>query len=319
MMSMQPKTAFRCSLVIPTKNGGALFKTAIEALQRQTCWLQTELIVIDSGSSDGTVDVARAVGARVMEIPSESFNHGLTRDLGISMASSGLVVLMVQDAVAGSAELLDALLKPFDDLAVAGVYARQIPQVNADLLTQRNLNGWLTGRDDREVREMKSLEWYQMLSPIEKYLFCNFDNVCSAIRKSVWQEHKFGEVGFGEDIDWAERVLKMGYKIVYEPAASVIHSHDRPLSYEYKRIYVCHRKLYRQFGLHLVPGWRTIFRSWLWGTVKDTKYILAQGAPLLPKAALLIKVPFLNFLSAIAQYRAARDEEIGNQRVITGI
>ena len=313
------ETTRRCSVVIPTKNGGPLFKHAIEALKKQSAWPQTELIVIDSGSTDGTVEISRAAGAKVVEIPPGEFNHGATRDLGIFIASCELVVLMVQDAVADGPDLLEAILQPFHDPEVAGVYARQKPQPDADMLTKRNLNNWLTGRMDREDRKMESLEWYESLPPIEKYFFCNFDNVCSAIRKSVWQEQKFGQMGFGEDIDWAERVLRIGYKIVYEPAAVVIHSHDRSMSYEYKRTYVCHRKLYQQFKLHLVPSLKGVNRSWLYSTLQDAKYIGTQNAPIPAKVRLLAKVLFLNFLSAMAQYRAGRDEAAGSQRKVAGV
>lgn len=308
-----------CSVIIPTKNGGPLFKRAIEGLTKQTAWPQTELIVIDSGSTDGTIEIAKAAGAKVVEIPAGEFNHGATRDLGISIASCEILVLTVQDAVSDRPDLLEALVQLFRDPAVAGVYARQKPHSNADILTKRNLNNWLTGRMEREVRKMESLEWYESLLPMEKYLFCNFDNVCSAIRKSVWEEQKFGVISFGEDIDWAERVLKMGYKIIYEPAAVVIHSHDRPLSYEYKRTYVCHRKLYRQFNLRLVQSVKGIFCSWLYSTMQDAIYVGTQKIPLRDKIRLLVRLPFLNLFSAIAQYHAVRDEAAGNRYRVAGV
>lgn len=307
------------SIVIPTKNGGELFRNAIKQLQMQNLWKKSELIVIDSGSTDGTVDIARAAGARVYEIPAEEFNHGATRDLGIALATCEYIILMVQDAIPRDFDLLGNILRPFEDPEVAGVYARQVPQPDADLLTKRNLNNWLTGRTNGEVRKIKSIEWYESLSPMEKYLFCNFDNVFSAIRKSAWENNKFGKINFGEDIDWAERVLKSGFKIAYEPSAAVTHSHDRPLSYEYKRTYVCHRKLYRQFKLHLVPSLRGALRSWLFSTEQDAKYINNQDAPIRVKLGMWAKIPFLNLLSAIAQYRAARDEVAGTMHHIRGV
>lgn len=308
-----------CSVVIPTKNGGGLFLRVLDGLQQQSIWDQVELIVIDSGSTDGTLDAARNAGAKVIKIPPQDFNHGATRDYGISLASGELVVLMVQDAVPFDRNLLDKILRPFNDADVAGVYSRQIPQPDADLLTKRNLNNWLTGRPVPEIRCMESIGWYQALSPIDKYFFCNFDNVCSAVRKSIWQDHRFGPINFGEDIDWSERVLKSGFKIAYEPAAAVIHSHDRPLTYEYKRTYVCHRKLYRQFGLHLVPTIKGIFRSWLHGTYQDYKYISAQSAPLTDKLNLWVKSPVLNLLCALAQHQAAEDEELGRKISVRGV
>jgi rhamnosyltransferase len=143
--------------------------------------------------------------------------------------------------------------------------------------------------------------------------------VCSAVRKSVWSTHRFGRINFGEDIDWAERVLRAGWKIVYEPAAAVVHSHDRPVSYEYKRTYVCHRKLYSQFGLHLVPSLNGIGRSWRYSTMQDWKYVLDNEPRLGERIRLLGKVPLLNILGAYAQYKAVQDELAGQENRVRGV
>lgn len=319
MIAASPKIDFACSIVIPTKNGGDLFSRSLARLQQQTIWQSVELIVVDSGSTDGTPEAARNAGAKVIEIPPGEFNHGATRDYGISIASGEVVVLMVQDAEPNESTLLEAILRRFDNPEVAGVYARQIPRPDADPLTKRNLNNWLTGRTEPEARKMRSVDWYDTLSPIEKLHFCSFDNVCSAIRKTVWNQHRFGRIGFGEDIDWAERVLRSGFVIVYEPAAAVIHSHDRPLTYEYKRTYVCHRKLYQQFGLHLVPTVAGIFKAWAHCTSRDFVFISSQGMPLREKISLWSKSPLLNFIGALAQYNAAKDESAGRSNSVKGV
>lgn len=308
-----------CSIVIPTKNGGDLFCKVLAALAEQTLWNYTELIIIDSGSQDDTVARAKQAGAKVIEIPAHEFNHGATRDYGISLASSEYVILTVQDAVPVNSNLLQALLSALEDEAVAGVYAQQMPQPDADVLTKRNLNAWLTGRIEREVRFIPYDGWYEALSPMEKHLFCNFDNVCSAIKKSVWQQQHFGHINFGEDIDWAERVLRQGYHIVYEPEAAVIHSHNRPMSYEYKRTYICHLKLYALFGLHLVPNIRGMWRSWLYASITDMLYIFRNEKRLMPKIQLLFKAPILNLLSLIGQYQAIQNEIKGVSNSVKGV
>jgi rhamnosyltransferase len=316
---MKHNDQFSCSVVIPTKNGGDLFERVLRGLHAQTCWANTQLIVVDSGSSDGTPELARKFGADVHEIAPDQFNHGATRDFGISLATSENVILMVQDAVPHSDNLLENLVAALEEQGTAGAYARQIPQESADVLTKRNLDGWLTGRLAREVRSLEDTADYDKLDPLGKYYFCNFDNVCSAIKKPVWEKIKFGTVAFGEDIDWAERILKAGYTIIYEPEAAVIHSHDRPLSYEYKRTYMCHRKLFRQFGIRTVPALKLVFFAWFRSSVRDILYVVRHEKGFMARLKMVAKVPALNLLGALGQYHGAKDESSGKERKFLGV
>src|SRR5689334_11328597 len=101
------------SIVIPKKNAGAEFRKILAAIRRQT--RTSEIVVVDSGSSDGTVEVAREFGAIVKSIPPESFNHGETRNDGIREAAGSLCVMLVQDAVPVGEDWLENLLSPLSD------------------------------------------------------------------------------------------------------------------------------------------------------------------------------------------------------------
>jgi len=311
--------AYYCSLVIPTKNGGPLFKRVVAGLQAQSRWRDVEFIIVDSGSTDDTVETARAAGATVLEIPASSFNHGATRDFAISQASSNWVVLLVQDAVPNDSHVLERLIEALQEKDVAGVYARQIPQPDADVITARNLNIHLTGRMARDEHQLVNPAALDAMAPMDRYVFCNFDNVCSALRKDVWEQERFGRINFGEDIDWSERVLRRGHKIVYEPQAAVIHSHDRPMEYEYKRSYVCHRKLVSQFGLKVFPSLGVALNGWYHLTKSDMMYVARTEKDLGKKIALLFKTPILNFLRILGQYQAVRDEERGTAKTVRGV
>jgi rhamnosyltransferase len=308
-----------CSIVIPTKNGGDLFHKAIAAWAKQTLWEGSELIVVDSGSQDDTVAVAKQAGANVFEIPPSEFNHGATRDYGISLASSEYIILTVQDAVPEHNRVLELLVSALKAPAVGGAYARQIAQPDADVLTKRNLGGWSTERVQREDRFIPNVDWYQALSPMEKHLLCGFDNVCSALKKSVWQQEQFGRIDFGEDIDWSQRVLLRGHHIIYEPEATVVHSHDRSLLYDYKRTYVCHRKLYSMYKLHLATSLKVVWRCWLSASMIDMLYILRNEPRLLKKIQMLLKIPILNWLTIYGQYKAVQDELHGITNEVKGI
>jgi len=293
----------KVSIAMPTKNAGAIFRKTLEGLKRQEYGIEPELIVIDSGSTDGTLELAQRYGARIISIAPKEFDHGLTRNRAIENASGEIVILMSQDAVPGDPHLISSFVAAFDDEKVAGAYARQLPREDADVLTVRNLNNWLTGRIHQETRWIEDWQAYKDMSPMERYYFCNFDNVCSAIRRSVWQSLPFSANDFGEDIDWAQRVLEAGLKISYCPDAYVIHSHERSFKYEYERNILCHKKLYRQFGIAAVPSWKQIVISTLVSTMLDWKYVIRNEGRMIELMNMIIRVPFINFASVYGQYK----------------
>ena len=154
--------------------------------------------------------------------------------------------------------------------------------------------------------------------PMDRYKLCVFDNVCSAIRKSVWEAISFEKSAFGEDIQWSKRVLEAGWRIVYEPGASVMHSHQRSLGYEYRRTYMCHRTLFRLFGLCTIPTLSCIPTCFLKCTADDWAYIMRHEPRITRKLAMLLRVPALAFGSVWGQYTGARDEREGRGKNLKG-
>src|SRR6185369_10515294 len=102
------------SVVIPTLNGGPLFEQVLQQLTRQVCPVPIEILVVDSGSTDGTIEAAKKAGARVENVPRQDFDHGLTRNKGIEMTSGDVVVLLTQDALPADEHLIANLLKVFN-------------------------------------------------------------------------------------------------------------------------------------------------------------------------------------------------------------
>lgn len=299
------------SIVIPTKNGGAVFEEVLWGIRGQKFKGEVELVVVDSGSTDGTVKKASEYGARIIEIPPGEFNHGLTRNYGIEESKGDFIVLMTQDAVPADEHWLKSLVDTFDnDERIAGVYARQVPRQDADVLTKRNLNDWVTGRSVYSVQEIKDRESFEKMDPMKKYLTCVFDNVCSALRRTAWKEVPFRRNDFGEDIEWARRALLSGWKIAYQPKAAVVHSHSRSVAYEYGRTYMCHRKLYELFGLRTVPSRAGLLRNILFGSMSEMKYVFEHERGIARKVALGLKVPLLVSAGLLARYRGAKDERL---------
>lgn len=319
---VKPDTTTRIthvSVVIPTKNAGPLFAQVLDQIKAQKSLYPFDITIIDSGSTDETVALAKDRGANVIVISPDQFNHGLTRNMAIENTSGEVVVLLTQDAVPGDDKLIQNLIKAFDDPLVAGIYGRQVPRPEADVLTSRNLNSWLTGRIQPEVRFVDDAAKYSSMTPYERYKFCNFDNVCSAVRRSVWKEISFPANDFAEDLEWGKRIVEAGWKIAYEPTAYVVHSHDRSLSYEFKRTYLCHIKLYSLFGVCTVPSWGHLVAYIIKASFMDWVYVCKNESHFWKCLSLLANVPLLNSVAIYAQYRGAKDQKLLRNRKIEGV
>ena len=132
----------RISLVIPTLNAGPLFDEVLESILALRGTRFDELVAVDSGSSDGTVEKLLRAGFAVHEIPKARFDHGGTRDLGIGKTTGDIVVLLVQDATLQGADWLQKMVEPFADPEVAGVWCRQVPRPVCQPVLKRRILGW---------------------------------------------------------------------------------------------------------------------------------------------------------------------------------
>lgn len=241
------------TVVIPTFNPGVDLRAQLDALAAQKPVGPEEILVIDSGSSDGTLEELRRRPVRMIEIAKGSFNHGLTRALGVLEARSEVVAFLTQDAIPADSSWLRSLVDCFADPAVAGAYSRQVPRPDAPPFSRFRLEGYAATALDRREQRIESEEAFSRLTPFERLSRIGFDNVSSAVRRDVALKIPFREADFGEDLDWSRRALLAGYTIVYEPRSVVVHSHDRSLWYEFKRVYHDHQGLRRSLGLVAFP------------------------------------------------------------------
>jgi rhamnosyltransferase len=293
------------SVVIPTKNGGSELIQLLSTLRVQK-FVDFEIVLIDSGSTDGSIDSTKSYGAKIVSIDPKTFNHGSTRNQGISETCGDYIFLFTQDALPSGENYMQVMLESMKKENSAGVFSRQVPRPEASPLVKRNLQNWVAGSEQRRVVQFDSLTSFHQLAPIDQYYQCVFDNVASLIRRDVWKHIPFAPVLFGEDIDWGYRVLHHGYKIVYEPAVSVRHSHERSAEYEYKRTFIDHYYLCQRFGLRTVPSRWHVLRSFFVTMYRDMDFLLR--APALSNQWLkwFLQVPIYSYSSALGQYRGAR-------------
>jgi rhamnosyltransferase len=228
-------------VIVPTLNAAAHWGGFAAALKAQSARLD-QVIVIDSESTDATVQLAEQEGFRVVRIARRDFGHGITRQLAASLAPDAeVLVYMTQDAVLANTQALDALLRPFEDDRVGAVYGRQLPREGAGHIEAhaRVFNYPATS----EVRSMENARHRGF-----KAIF--FSNSFGAYRRKALEE--VGgfpkDVNFGEDTVVAGHLLLAGWKIAYAADAEVYHSHSYSICEEFQR--------YLRVGeLHVTQPW----------------------------------------------------------------
>lgn len=217
------------SILILTKNGGDDFRACFARVYAQTIISQAEVIVVDSGSTDGTVEYARSFGARVEPIAPQSFHHARTRNFAATRAHGQILVLLSQDAIPASDQWLEAITASFEDPAVGAVYGKQLPKEGASL-ERKDVLDTVYG-DQRIIKDPAHRNGLG-------YRFYHFSDVNSAIRRNVWDCTRFPEdLRVFEDLGIAKRILDAGWKIVYEPDACVFHSHHHTTVGLFKRYF----------------------------------------------------------------------------------
>ena len=218
------------SVVIPTRNGMDTLPPVVDAVRGQRANFAFEIVAVDSSSTDGSEAFLRIGVDRFVSIPAATFNHGMTRNLGVQYARGELVVMLVQDAEPASEEWLQELVEPLiGDMTVAGAFARQQPRDGASALTREYASRWVAASRESRVVSLTAHD-YERLLPAARLDACAFDNVCSCIRRSVWLQHPFRATPIAEDLEWAREILLAGWKIAYVPSAVVLHSHDRSVA-----------------------------------------------------------------------------------------
>jgi rhamnosyltransferase len=243
------------SVIVPVRNGAATLPDLLDAVRGQRTDADVEVVVVDSGSTDGTEEILRRHRVdRLIAIRPGTFDHGETRNLGIERSRGDFAVLLVQDAVPASDTWLDALVAPLlDDPSVAGSFARQVPRPGASEIAKHYLSLWVAAGDTPRTVSVADPAELEALAPGDRLRLCAFDNVCSCVRRSVWQRHPFRPTPIGEDAVWAREVLLAGHHLAFAPEAVVVHSHDRPLAYEFARTRDLHGVLFELFGLRTIP------------------------------------------------------------------
>ncbi len=225
------------SIIIPTLNGGALFERSLAAMRQQKFDGDVQIVVVDSGSRDGTVEAARRCGAEVTSIPVSEFHHARTRNFSLRLVRHSLALFTVQDAVPIDSNWLSTCVSCLEDASIAAAFGGQVPHADADLYARYSVerhNEFLGERRkvhslSKDRDDLADADFETALKAIK------LDNVCAIYRRRVLEEIPLPEVPIGEDLAWSLRAQQAGHRILYEPAIRVYHSHNRPPEYDFRR------------------------------------------------------------------------------------
>ncbi|OQP66898.1 hypothetical protein A3860_00575 [Niastella vici] len=233
------------SIVIPVKNGDYWLSDTLKGLLSQKINGGLEVIIIDSGSTDSSLDIITQFPVRLIQIDAASFNHGLTRNLGVKEAKGEFVIMTVQDAKPVDEFWVQHLLNGFEEESVAGVCGQQIVPWEKD----KNPVAWFRPQSDPQlVKYNFTPDQFNQLHPTQKRTVCGWDNVCAIYRKKILEEIPFREVMFAEDCLWAREAILKGYSIAYNPKARVYHYHYEEPASIVKRLFAEYYHFYRFLG-----------------------------------------------------------------------
>jgi len=197
-----------CSVVIRAFNEAAHLPRLLDSIGQQTL-KNVEIVLVDSGSTDATLEIAGRYPVRVEHIRPEDFTFGRSLNIGIRAASRAIVVMASAHVLPLGEDWLERLIAPFADQRVAVSYGQQ-----------------RGGEGSRFSEDQHWRKWFPEQSRLQsQQAFCN--NANAAIRRSLWEQHPYDEELTGlEDIAWASWALEQGYTVAYVAEAGVAHLHD---------------------------------------------------------------------------------------------
>lgn len=197
------------SIIIRTFNEEKHLENLLRAIEEQD-YKNYEIIIVDSGSTDKTLEIAEKFKVKIIKIESHDFTFGYAFNVGCKASLGKYLVLVSAHVIPTDNRWLSNLLAPFENEKIAMVYGRQVGTQSSKFSEKRDLKK-IFGKSKLDSKV-----------PID---YAN--NANSAIKKDIWEKKNFDEYLFGlEDIDFARYITKEGYIIHYEPSAVIYHIHE---------------------------------------------------------------------------------------------
>ncbi len=197
------------SIIIRTYNEERYLPELLSAIKRQQVDFDFETIIVDSGSTDSTLDIAHQFDCQILHIPKREFTFGRSLNIGCDSANGNTLVFISGHCVPCNVDWLAKLVAPVREETSQYSYGRQV------------------GRDTTKFSETQVFSKYfpEANKLRQGGFFCN--NANAALSRSVWAKHRFDEGLTGlEDLMLAKTIVSLGNAVAYVAEAPVFHIHD---------------------------------------------------------------------------------------------
>ena len=203
-------SAEQVTVAIPVLNGGRVLEQTLEAVRSQRVERALQVLVADSGSTDGSVEMARRHGAEVAAVARGSFSHGATRNLLMERAQGTHVAFLTQDSTPADERWLARLLEGFslaDGIAlVCGPY---LPRPGATPMVKRELEAWFGSFSPDGLPRVDRMG--SALSAADRRRSAFFSDANGCVARWAWERVPFRRVDYAEDQLLARDMLAAGY------------------------------------------------------------------------------------------------------------
>lgn len=191
--------------------------------------LKPRVMVVNSSSNDGTVELAEQFGAETLVIPRAEFNHGTTREKARKALGTDIVIMITPDAYMVNKDALEKLIEPIVNGAASVSYGRQIAHDGAGFFEKYHRD--FNYPSESHVRSFEDVNDYG------PYIFFCSNSFAAYSNKALDEVEGFEHVLLGEDTVATAKLLRKGHKIAYVADAIVQHSHSYTLEQEFRRTF----------------------------------------------------------------------------------
>ena len=265
------------TVAILTFNGETYLRQILEALRSQRYQNTLDVLVIDSGSTDSTLEiVATFPEVRLVQIPNSEFGHGRTRNYAASLVDTEIIAYLTHDAVPVNEHWAEELVEPFAySQRIVAVMGKQVPRRGCFPLLKYEINAVFSGLGSDLGNTVYRLSEEDRSNEGLVAAKAFYSDVNSAARRDfLVNTIPYRDVRYAEDQLFGKDLLEAGYLKVYSPGASVEHSNDLTLAEYGPRIFDETVAL-REIGREVRPlAWKTRLRLGVRGVIGDSMRIL---------------------------------------------